>query len=131
MPVSEQFSGTHGRAEDDAIKRQDLSELREHGDQWPDPEAEGDNGAVWAPEGRFEPGGAEDWQAIELRSELARRLDRSMFPATRGQLTSALTAADAEQSLLDLVASLPEGQTVSSFGDLTRALGLPVESRGA
>lgn len=130
--MSEQVSGTHGRAGDDAIKRQDLSELREHGDQWPDPETAADSPtpAVWAPEARFAPA-AENWQAIDTRSELARRLDRSSFPATRDQLISALTAANVEQPLLDLVARLPERVAVGSFGELVRALGLPIETRGA
>ena len=34
MRMSEQVSGTHGPAEDDAIKRQDRSELRAHGEEW-------------------------------------------------------------------------------------------------
>src|SRR5712691_13073749 len=48
-------------------------------------------GATWAPEGRFAgtpPG--EDWEAIELRSDLARHLDRTAFPATRAYLLETL-----------------------------------------
>lgn len=130
MPMSEQVSGTHGRVEDEAIKRQDLGELRGH-ELRPDTDVAADTGtpAVWAPEGRFAPA-AEDWQAIELRAELARRLDRTTFPAGRAQLLATLTAKDANQPLLDLVAQLPADATVGSMSELIRALGLPVEGRG-
>ena len=134
MPVSEQISGTHGPAEDDAIKRQDRSELQAHGEEWPEPESESEDGAdtAWAPEGRFAgtPHG-EDWEAIELRSDLARHLGRTAFPATRAHLLETLTAYQAEQRLLDLVSSLPDGTTFTSLGELLKALGLPIEERPA
>ena len=134
MPVSEQISGTHGPAEDDAIKRQDRDELRAHGEEWPEPESSGEDepAAAWAPEGRFagtRPG--EDWEAIELRSDLARHLDRTAFPETRAHLLETLTAYQAEQRLLDLVSSLPDGTTFTSLGELLKALGLPIEERPA
>jgi hypothetical protein len=132
MPVSEQISGTHGPAEDDAIKRQDRDELRAHGEEWPEPESSGEDEpeATWAPEGRFAgtpPG--EDWQAIELRSDIARHLDRTAFPSSRARLLETLAAHQAEQRLLDLVSSLPDGATFASLGELLRALGLPMEER--
>ncbi len=132
--MSEQVSGTHGPRENDAIKRQDRSELQAHGEEWPEPESsgEGEPEATWAPEGRFAgalPG--EDWKAIELRSDLARHLDRTAFPATRAHLLEILVVHQAEQRLLDLVSSLPEGATFASLGELLRALGLPMEERPA
>ncbi|HUY49858.1 MAG TPA: DUF2795 domain-containing protein [Streptosporangiaceae bacterium] len=132
--MSEQVSGTHGPAEDDAIKRQDRSELQAHGEEWPEPESSGEAEptATWAPEGRFAgtlPG--EDWAAIELRSDLARHLDRTAFPATRAHLLTTLAAHQAEQRLLDLVSPLPDGATFASLGELLRALGLPMEERPA
>jgi hypothetical protein len=132
--MSEQVSGTHGPREDDAIKRQDRTELQAHGEEWPEPELSGGDEpeASWAPEGRFagtSPG--EDWQAIELRSDLARHLDRTAFPATRAHLLQALAGHQAEQRLLDLVSSLPDDATFASLGELLPALGLPVEERPA
>jgi len=129
--MSEQVSGTHGPAEDDAIKRQDRDELQAHGDEWPDPESdEDDSDATWAATGRFAgaPSG-ENWEAIELRSDLARHLDRAAFPATRAHLLEVLEAHQAEQRLLDLVSSLPARATVASLGELLRALGIPMEER--
>jgi hypothetical protein len=84
------------------------------------------------PEGRFAgtlPG--EDWEAIELRSDLARHLDRTAFPAARAHLLETLAAHQAEQRLLDLVSSLPDGATFASLGELLGALGLPMEERPA
>jgi len=127
--MSEQVSATHGPVEDDAIKRQDRSDLQARGQAWPDPEsADAETGAVWAPEGRFA-GALEDWPAIELRSELARKLDRTAFPATRSHLLDVLDAQEAGQRLLDLVSSLPDGASFGSLGDLVRGLGLPMEER--
>jgi hypothetical protein len=130
--MSEQVSGTHGPAEDDAIKRQDRSELQAHGDEWPEPESWGEDEpqAIWAPEGRFAgtPAG-EVWQTTELRSELARHLDRAAFPANRAHLLENLVAHQAEQRLLDLVSSLPTSGTFANLGELLRALGMPVEER--
>jgi Protein of unknown function (DUF2795) len=132
MPVSEQISGTHGPAEDDAIKRQDRRELQEHGDEWPDEDApdEGEPDAVWAEEGRFagEPPG-EDWLGIELRTELARHLNRTDFPVTRAHLLDTLTTQGADQRLLDRVSALPGRARFASLGELVPALGLPVERR--
>jgi len=132
MPMSEQVSGTHGPAEDDAIKRQDRSELQAHGDEWPDPESDEDEpDATWAATGRFAGTPEEDFQTIELRSDLARHLDRAAFPATRDHLLETLEAHQAEQRLLDVVSSLPGGATYASLGELLRALGLPIEERPA
>jgi hypothetical protein len=133
MPMSEEVSAKHGPVGDDAIKRQDRSELQARGEEWPDPEsADAEAGAVWAPEGRFAGSRPpEDWQAIELRSELARRLNRTAFPATRSHLLAALDAQEAGQRLLDLVSSLPDGASFGSLGELLRGLGLPVEERPA
>jgi hypothetical protein len=132
--MSEQVSGTHGPREDDAIKRQDRSELQAHGEEWPEPESTGEDEpeATWAPEGRFAgtPAG-DDWEAIELRSDLARHLDRTAFPATRARLLETLEGHQAEQRLLDLVSPLPGGATFASLGELLRALGLPMEERPA
>jgi hypothetical protein len=130
--MSEQASGTHGPAEDDAIKRKDQTELQAHGERWPESEAAGEGRpeATWAPEGRFAgtpPG--DERQAIELRSDLARHLDRAAFPATRAQLATALATHQAEQRLLDLVSSLPESATFDSLHELLHALELPVEER--
>ena len=130
--MSEQISGTHGPAEDDAIKRQERSELQAHGEEWPEPESAGEDesDAAWASQGRFAgTPGWEDWEAIGLRSDLARHLDRTAFPATRAHLLQALQEHEADQRLLDQVSSLPASARFASLHDLLQALGLPVEQR--
>ena len=132
--MSEQVSATHGPAEDDHIKRQDRTELLDHGLEWPDPEESGlwpDQG-IWAPEARFARTSAwPGFRAIEMRSELARHLNRTAFPARREQLLQTLTDRQAEQPVLDLVSALPARTIVDNVGELTRAVGLPVEDRWA
>ena len=137
--MSEQISGTHGDAEDDAIKSQDRGELRGTGEEELLEEEEeleeelgdgsaDDSRASWAAEGRFAGTPGEDWDAIELRSELARLLGRHAFPATREHLIQVLSARS-EDRLVGLVSSLPAGATVSSLSDLLQALGVPEEHR--
>ena len=136
--MTEQESGTHGARQDDALKREVHSELQAkratRAEEWlePEPPGEDEPEAEWAPTGR--PGGTppgEDWETIELRSALAAHLERAAFPAGREKLLDTLTAHQAEQRLLDLVSSLPEEGTFANFGELVRALGLPVEHRPA
>jgi hypothetical protein len=132
--MSEQVSAKHGPAEDDLIKRQDRTEIQDHGEEWPDPQESGvwpDQGS-WAPEARFAsaPEGP-DFRAIGLRSELARHLDRTTFPATREQLLRTLMDRQAEQPVLDLASALPPRVTVDSVGELFRAAGRRVEARRA
>jgi hypothetical protein len=134
--MSEQESGKYGPREDEALKRAVRSELQAHratrAEEWlePEPPGEDEPEATWALQGK--PGGTppgEDWETIELRSDLARHLDRTAFPATRERLLETLTAHQAEQRLLDLVSSLPDDAMFATLGELIRALGLPMEER--
>jgi len=134
-PVSEQASGTHGPLRDEAIKRQDEAEAREYAGEWPEPEEEPEDEtereAVWAPAARLADSPVpEDWEAIELRSDLARHLDRTDWPLDRGRLLEILTERQAGDRLSELAASLPEGQHYQSLRELLRALGLEPEERG-
>ena len=133
--MSEQASGTHGPVRDEAIKRQDQAEAREYAGEWPGPDDEPDDEtereAIWAPAARLAGSAApEDWQAVELRSDLARHLDRTAWPVTRGRLLEILTERQAGDRLLELAGSLPEGQSYQGLGELARALGLEPEERG-
>ena len=134
--MSDQESGTHGPREDDELKREVRSELQAkratRAEEWlePEPPAEDEPEATWAPAGR--PGATppgEDWETIDLRSALAAHLERAAFPAARPKLLDTLMAHQAEQRLLDLVSSLPGRARFASLADLLRALGLPIEQR--
>ncbi len=133
--MSEQESGTHGAAEDDLLKKEFSRE--EHAGRWtrgedwrePDMPDEDEPDADRALEGSLgaQLAGVEDWDAIELRSDLARHLDRTAFPGTPERLTLVLAEHQAEQRLQDLIASLPADATFGSLAELLSALGLPVE----
>jgi hypothetical protein len=135
--MSEQESGKFGPREDDAIKRELRGDLQAHREtrveEWleGEPAGEDEPEATWAPQGR--PGGTppgEDRDDIELRSDLARHLDRTAFPATRQHLIDVLREHQAEQRLLDLVSALPGGTTTyDNLHELLTALGMPVEER--
>jgi hypothetical protein len=133
--VSEQASGTHGPLRDDAIKRQDEAEARQYAGEWPEPEEEPEDEtereAIWAPAARLaESPAAENWEAVELRSDLARHLDRTVWPVNRDRLLEILTERNAGDGLLGLAASLPERQRYESLRELLMALGLEPEERG-
>lgn len=130
--MSEQVSGTHGPLRDEALKREDEAEAREYAQEWPqpdeEPEDETEQEATWAPAARLaESAVPEDWQAVELRSDLARHLDRTAWPVTRQRLLEILTERHAGDRLLELAASLPAGQSYESVGELARGLGLEPE----
>ena len=134
--MTEQSSGQHGPREDEELKREVRSELQAgratRAEEWlePEPPGEDEPEATWALQGR--PGGTppgEDWETIELRSDLARHLDRTAFPGTRAHLLETLEAHQAEQRLLDLVSSLPGRVTYASLAELLTALGIPIEER--
>jgi hypothetical protein len=134
-PVSEQASGTHGPLRDEAVKRQDEAEAREYAGEWPGPEEapedETEREAVWAPAARLaESPVPEDWEATELRSDLARHLDRTDWPLDRERLLEILAERQAGDRLPELAASLPEGPRYQSLSELLRALGLEPERRG-
>jgi hypothetical protein len=133
--VSEQASDTHGPLRDEAIKRQDEAEAQEYAGEWPgpeeEPEDETEREAIWAPAARLaESAAPEDWKAVELRSDLARHLDRTDWPVTRGRLLEILAERNAGDRLLELAGSLPEGQRYQSLHELLQALELEPEERG-
>lgn len=131
-----QAGGTHGPHADDELKREVRSELRAgratRGAEWQEPEPPGEDQpeATWALAGRPSPAGGPDADLLELRSDLARNLDRAAFPAGRRQLLAALAGHHAPRSLSDLVGRLPRHVTFRNVGDVARALGLPAETRG-
>ncbi len=133
--MSEQASGTHGPLRDDAIKRQDEAEARQYAGEWPEPgeepEDETEREAVWAPAARLaESPVPENWEAVELRSELARHLDRSVWPVSRKRLLEILTERNAGDRVLERAASLPAGQRYESLSEVLHALDLEPEERG-
>ncbi|WP_405578448.1 DUF2795 domain-containing protein [Streptomyces sp. NBC_01190] len=66
---------------------------------------------------------------VAIRSELARHVDRSVFPAKRSALLSALHRHNAPDRLVDLVAALPADEHYPNIQTVVQALGFGVEDR--
>ncbi len=75
--------------------------------------------------------GAPAHDEVELRSELAKRLRTSAFPANRQVLEDVATEENAPGHILDLIRRLPDGQTFENTAEVWRALGGSVEYRGS
>jgi hypothetical protein len=67
---------------------------------------------------------------VELRSELAKRLRTSAFPANRQTLEDVAMEEQAPGPILDLIRRLPDGRTYENVADIWRTLGGAVEYRG-
>jgi Protein of unknown function (DUF2795) len=65
---------------------------------------------------------------VELRSEIAEHLPRSVFPTDESGLLSHLVDTNAPDRLRQLIAQLPSGRTYDHVGDVVRALGLHEET---
>jgi hypothetical protein len=70
-----------------------------------------------------------DPDALETRTDLARHLERGVFPTGRAGVIRTLEVHHAPQSLIDLAATLPGNVTFAHLRDVLNALGLPVETR--
>ncbi|MFE4801044.1 DUF2795 domain-containing protein [Streptomyces sp. NPDC056708] len=94
-----------------------------------DPEPPADDDVRVDPGGPVPPPGAEreraraEAEAEELRAELARRLNRAVFPADRASLLRTLSDAYAPDALMDAVRELPMDDRYANAGEITRALG--------
>jgi Protein of unknown function (DUF2795) len=69
-----------------------------------------------------------DGDDLERRSELARALTRSVFPADRDAIVAHLERTGAEQELIDEARTLPGGRRYGNVGEVARALGLETET---
>jgi hypothetical protein len=66
---------------------------------------------------------------LELRSELAKRLRKSAFPANRQTLEDIARDEQAPGPILDLLRRLPDGRTYENTQDVWTTLGGSVEER--
>jgi hypothetical protein len=125
----------HGPRKDDALKRETRGEVQANratrSEEWREPEPPGEDqpDATWAPvgkQGSAPP--AVDQDALETRSDLARHLERGIFPVGRAGLIGTLEAHHAPQALIDLTATLPGDVTFANLHDVLTALGLTVQT---
>lgn len=64
---------------------------------------------------------------VELRTELAQHLGRSVYPADREKVLETLSRDNAPDRLLSLARRLPAGEQFRNVQDIARAAGLGVE----
>ena len=121
--------GTHGPRHDDAMKKEVRGEVQANRatrtEEWREPEPPGEDqpDATWD----LSEGADPRREAIQLRSDIARYLDRGAFPADRDGLMATMASHEAPQPLIDLVATLQAGVTFGGLGEVTDALGLTVD----
>lgn len=66
---------------------------------------------------------------VSVRSDLARRLGKDVYPADRDALLHRLTAVSAPDQLVDLIRGLPNGHRYANLREVSEALGLHSEAR--
>ena len=66
--------------------------------------------------------------AVVVRAELARWLDRADFPSNGPDLVEAALDHRAPDAVVAELQRLPEGETYERIGDVVRALGYPTET---
>jgi hypothetical protein len=131
--MAERGSDKHGPRLDEQLEHELDGMLRgegpTHAEEWRDPEPAGeDQPAVGGAEGRdgaAPPGMTGD--EVELRSELAARLNRAAFPADAPALRDHLAAEHAPAELATLLTRLPSGRQYESVGEVWAALGFGKE----
>ena len=104
-------------------RAEEFREVEGAGDDEPAPDARlsGDRGMV--PEDQLGP------DELEARSELARHLDPSVFPADREGLLQTAVDNNAPASVMDRLADLPEDVTFENVQMVWESLGGSVEER--
>jgi hypothetical protein len=140
--TSGEFAGTSQRSTkhsprlDDELQHEVEGMVRSgrstHAEEWADPEpsAEGEPDVDVAPGGTLVGGTpvGMDADAVVVRTELARWLDRADFPSTGPQLVEAARDHRAPDAVVAELERLPDGETYERIGDVVRALGYPTET---
>lgn len=88
----------------------------------PDSRLSGDRGMT--PEGALSP------DELEARTDLARHLEPSIFPADRDALLASARDAGAPSTILSRLEQLPAGRGYRTVQEVWEAMGGPVEERG-
>lgn len=133
----ERGSDKHGRRLDDAMKSETDGMMRAgrdtHAVEWKSAEPSGEDqpDVDMVPDGTLSGGTpiGMDESDVEGRSELARHLRPSLFPAVRELLLDHVIESDAPQRIVDMVRGLPAGREFVNVAEAWQALGGHVESR--
>jgi hypothetical protein len=134
--MEQRGSDKHGPRLDDQQKHETEGMVRgggtTHAEEWKEPEAmpaAGEGSQRSYPPGH-EPGVPEGMtqRDVDVRSDLAKWLSDTDWPASKAQLVRHAEEVDAPDQVADLVRSLPE-RTYTNMADVAKALGLGVEKR--
>lgn len=127
----ERGSDKHGRRLDEAIKHETEGMMRSghetHAEEWKSSEPSGEDqpDVDRAPNATMAGGTPDGMTAtdVEQRSELARHLHRSVFPAVREVLIDDAIGSDTPAHVVDLLRQLPAGREYANVGDVWASLG--------
>ena len=130
-----QTGGTHGAMRDDVLAAESEAVTRTGHDgrveesREAEPSGEDQPDVDAAPDGTLTGGvpAGTDATTVQLRSELARWLDRADFPSTGADLVEAARDHRAPDAVADELSRLPGGETYTRIGEVVRALGHPTE----
>jgi hypothetical protein len=129
--MTDQGTNKTGFARDDELKRETLDELRANRALRADEEAEAEEILADRPLNEAaRTGGAPPGmtpEGVSLRNELARHLDRSVYPARRGALLGSLHRHQAPDTLVERIESLPDDRVYPNVQEVVRDLGFGVE----
>lgn len=130
--MTDQGTNKTGFARDDELKRELRDELKSNR------AVRGEEGQEVLPPGEDRPfteavpsGAAPSGMTAEgvyIRNDLARHLDRSVYPARRSALLAALHRHRAPDELLERVAALPTDEVYPNVQAVVRALGYGTEA---
>jgi hypothetical protein len=129
----ERGSNPVGPRKDDEMKHELEGYLRSgqhtHVEEGNDPEPPADDDISVDPGGPVPPPGAEreeaqaDAETESLRLEMARHLERAVFPADRGAVLEALEAHHAPDAVLEAARRLPQDGTYANVTEVVAAAG--------
>ncbi|TFV76812.1 DUF2795 domain-containing protein [Blastococcus sp. CT_GayMR19] len=140
--TGDQFAGTSQRSTkhsprlDEELQHEVEGMVRSgrstHAQEWaePEPVAEGDPDLDVSPADTLVGGTpvGMDPDAVVVRAELARWLDRADYPSTGPGLVEAARDHQAPDAVVAELEKLPDGETYERIGDVVRALGHPTET---
>jgi hypothetical protein len=129
--MTDQGTNKMGFARDDELKKETEGELRANRPLRAEEEVEvepfpsepaGEAARTGAPPPGMTPEG------VTVRNELARHLDRSVYPARRSALLGSLHRHQAPDTLVERVESLPGDRVYPNVQEVVRDLGYGVEN---
>lgn len=132
--MTDQGTNKTGFARDDELKKEMQGELKANravrGDETLEPQPSGAGQPFDVPGGSVPEAAAPSGmtpEGVTVRSDLARHLDRTVFPARRAALLVALHRHHAPDGLVDRVSALPSDERYPNVQAVVQALGYGVE----